>query len=126
MKSYTEHLWFNTKKRIEFINITDKVQELITKSNIKEDFVLVDVLGTESFETKHVPTSKDIDVDEIEDRAETELPDKNKLIVVYCASTTCQASPTAAAKLEEMEYTNVVEFKSGLAGWEKAGFEFES
>ena len=28
MKSYTEHLWFNTSKRIEFINITDKVGQL--------------------------------------------------------------------------------------------------
>ena len=44
MKSYTEHLWFNTKKRIEFINITDKVQELITKSKIKEGFVLVNAM----------------------------------------------------------------------------------
>ena len=44
MKSYTEHLWFNTQDRIEFINITDKVQERIGKSGIKEGFVLVNAM----------------------------------------------------------------------------------
>ena len=44
MKSYTEHLWFNTQDRIEFINITDKVHERIGKSGIKEGFVLVNAM----------------------------------------------------------------------------------
>jgi len=44
MKSYTEHLWFDTKKRIEFINITEKIQDLVTKSKIKEGFVLVNAM----------------------------------------------------------------------------------
>jgi len=44
MKSYTNHLWFNTEKRIEFINITDKVQDLIKKSGIKEGLVLVNAM----------------------------------------------------------------------------------
>ena len=44
MKSYTEHLWFDTKKRIEFLNITDKVQGLVDKSGVKEGFVLVNAM----------------------------------------------------------------------------------
>ena len=105
---------------------TISAQELKKKIDDKEDFVLVDVLSKESFEGKHVPSSKNILVSEIEDKAEEELPDKNKLVVVYCSNTACTASPSAAAKLEEMGYTNVVDFESGLAGWEEAGFEFES
>jgi secondary thiamine-phosphate synthase enzyme len=41
MKSHTEHLWFDTKSKIEFIRITEKVQEEIDKSGIKEGLVLV-------------------------------------------------------------------------------------
>jgi len=41
MKTYTKELWFNTKKRIEFINITDQVQEAIDESGIKEGLVLI-------------------------------------------------------------------------------------
>jgi len=44
MKSYTKHLWFNTKERIEFINITDKVQESIDKSGVKEGLVLMNAM----------------------------------------------------------------------------------
>ncbi len=44
MKSYTKHLWFDTNSRIEFINITDKVQELVTESKVKEGLVLVNAM----------------------------------------------------------------------------------
>ena len=44
MKSYTEHLWFNTSKRIEFINITNKVEQAVKKSGIKEGLVLVNAM----------------------------------------------------------------------------------
>ena len=44
MKSYTEHLWFNTSKRIEFINITDKVEQAVKKSGIKEGIALVNAM----------------------------------------------------------------------------------
>lgn len=41
MKSLTEHLTFNTKKEIEFINITERVEELVAKSKIQEGLCLV-------------------------------------------------------------------------------------
>ena len=44
MKSYTEHVWFNTSKKIEFINVTDKVEEVVRKSKIKEGLVLVNAM----------------------------------------------------------------------------------
>jgi len=44
MKSLTEHLWFNTEKRIEFLNITDKVRVLVKKSGVKEGLVLVNAM----------------------------------------------------------------------------------
>src|SRR3989338_10012384 len=44
MKSHTEHLWFNTKNRIEFINITDKVEEAVKKSGVKEGLILVNAM----------------------------------------------------------------------------------
>jgi secondary thiamine-phosphate synthase enzyme len=44
MKSLTEHLWFDTKERVEFINITPKVEELVRKSGVKEGMVLVNAM----------------------------------------------------------------------------------
>ena len=41
MKSKTEYLEFNANKKVEIILITDKVQEVINKSGVKEGLVLV-------------------------------------------------------------------------------------
>ena len=44
MKSYTEYLWFNTKKQREFINITEEVEKALEKSEIKEGLILVSAM----------------------------------------------------------------------------------
>ena len=41
MKSYTKHLTFNTKEKIEFINITDEVEKYVEESGVKEGLCLV-------------------------------------------------------------------------------------
>ncbi|MFA5059452.1 MAG: secondary thiamine-phosphate synthase enzyme YjbQ [Candidatus Omnitrophota bacterium] len=44
MKSYREEIWFNTKNRRDYINISDNVQELIDKSGIKDGLCLVNAM----------------------------------------------------------------------------------
>ncbi|MFQ6095326.1 MAG: YjbQ family protein, partial [Candidatus Bathyarchaeia archaeon] len=44
MKSLTEYLWFNTRERRAYINITDKVEEIVRKSRIKEGLCLVNAM----------------------------------------------------------------------------------
>jgi secondary thiamine-phosphate synthase enzyme len=44
MTVFTEYLWFNTRKRQEFIRITDDVAEAVTKSGVGEGTVLVSAM----------------------------------------------------------------------------------
>lgn len=44
MKSYTEHLWFNTRKRREMINITPQVERCVKKSGVQEGLCLVNAM----------------------------------------------------------------------------------
>jgi secondary thiamine-phosphate synthase enzyme len=44
MKSHTQYLIFNTKKRQEFINITPQVEEAVKQSGIKEGLCLVNAM----------------------------------------------------------------------------------
>ncbi|MDD5432059.1 MAG: secondary thiamine-phosphate synthase enzyme YjbQ [Candidatus Omnitrophica bacterium] len=44
MKSFTEYLWFNTKQRQEFINVTAQVEEAVKKSGVKEGLCLVNAM----------------------------------------------------------------------------------
>lgn len=44
MKSHTKYLWFNTKEKIEFINITDEVEKAVKESGVKEGLVLINAM----------------------------------------------------------------------------------
>lgn len=44
MKSRTEYLEFNTGKRVDFINITDDVEEAVRKSGVREGLCLVNAM----------------------------------------------------------------------------------
>jgi secondary thiamine-phosphate synthase enzyme len=44
MKSHRKELWFETKTRRAFINITPKVEEAVRESGVREGFVLVNAM----------------------------------------------------------------------------------
>jgi len=44
VRSLTEHLWFETKTKRAYINITPKIEELVRKSGVKEGFCLVNAM----------------------------------------------------------------------------------
>ncbi len=44
MKAYTEYLWFHTRTKRDFINITPQVEAALRKSNIQEGFALVSAM----------------------------------------------------------------------------------
>ena len=44
MKSYREELWFETKTRRAYINITPKIEALVHKSGVREGLVLVNAM----------------------------------------------------------------------------------
>jgi secondary thiamine-phosphate synthase enzyme len=44
MTVFTDYLWFNTRKRQEFIRITDEIAAIVAKSGINEGLVLVSAM----------------------------------------------------------------------------------
>src|ERR1051325_6753602 len=44
MRAVTEYVWFETKKRKELVNITDRVEEVVAKSGLREGMVLVSAM----------------------------------------------------------------------------------
>ena len=62
----------------------------------------------------HIPGATQISHEEIVEKAEGVLTDKNQLILVYCRSG--RRSKIAAEALEELGYTNIKEF-GGIIDW---------
>ncbi|RJP76435.1 MAG: YjbQ family protein [Candidatus Zixiibacteriota bacterium] len=44
MKSHTQYLTFNTRRRREFINITGRVEEALAQSGVQEGMILVSAM----------------------------------------------------------------------------------
>jgi secondary thiamine-phosphate synthase enzyme len=44
MTSLTEYLWFNTKKQRDLLNITEQVDEVVSRSGVRESFRLVSAM----------------------------------------------------------------------------------
>src|SRR5262249_62431636 len=44
MRAHTDYLWFDTKKRHELVNITERVAEIVAASKVQEGLCLVSAM----------------------------------------------------------------------------------
>ncbi|MCL2672313.1 MAG: rhodanese-like domain-containing protein [Clostridiales bacterium] len=79
-----------------------------------EEYILLDVRTEEEFAEGHIKGAILIPDYELADRAETELPNKDARILIYCRSG--RRSANAANALIELGYTNVYDF-GGIIDW---------
>lgn len=80
----------------------------------RSDYILLDVRTEKEFAAGHIKGAILIPDYEIRLRAEKELPDKAKTILVYCRSG--RRSKLAARDLAELGYSDVLEF-GGIIDW---------
>jgi rhodanese-related sulfurtransferase len=99
-------------------------EELKAKMDRGGDFVLVDALGPEHYESSHLPGALNLPY-EFVDEAKRVLPDKDGEIVVYCMNAACSASGEEARELEEMGYSKVLHYAEGKQDWIRAGLPVE-
>ena len=78
------------------------------------NYIIIDARTEEEYAAGHIPGAILMPEYEVADRAESELPDKNQLILVYCRSG--RRSKIAADTLAYLGYTNVKEF-GGIIDW---------
>ncbi len=88
--------------------------EAKTIMDTETDYIMIDARTEEEFAEGHIEGAILMPEYEIADRAEKELPDKDKLILVYCRSG--RRSKIAAQELVNLGYTNVKEF-GGIIYW---------
>lgn len=72
MKSDTEYLWFETKKRKEIIRITDEVTKVVERSGVQEGFCLVSAMHITA--SVYVNDWEDGLIEDIQEWAEKHAP----------------------------------------------------
>ena len=95
-----------------YVNITAEEAKQIMDS--EEDYIILDVRTREEYDEGHIPGATQISHEEIAEKAEKVLTDKEQLILVYCRSG--RRSKIAAEALVELGYTNIKEF-GGIIDW---------
>ena len=95
-----------------YMNIT--AQEAKQIMDTEEGYVILDTRTQAEFDEGHIPGAIVISHDEIEEKAEQLLPDKDQLLLVYCRSG--RRSKLAAEALVKLGYTNIKEF-GGIIDW---------
>ena len=95
-----------------YVNITAEEAKQIMDS--EKGYIILDVRTQEEYDQGHIPGATQISHEEIAEKAEEVLPDKNQLILVYCRSG--RRSKIAAEALVELGYTNIKEF-GGIIDW---------
>ena len=95
-----------------YMNIT--AQEAKEIMDTQEGYVILDTRTQEEYDQGHIPGAVLIPYDEVLQKAETILTDKNQLILVYCRSG--RRSKLAANDLVKLGYTNIKEF-GGIIDW---------
>ena len=95
-----------------YVNIT--AQEAKTIMDTEQGYVILDTRTREEYDQGHIPGAIQISHDEIMEKAEEVLTDKDQLILVYCRSG--RRSKIAAEALVELGYTNIKEF-GGIIDW---------
>ena len=95
-----------------YVNITAEEAKQIMDS--EEGYIILDVREQDEYDAGHIPGAIVIPHEEIADKAEEVLTDKDQLILVYCRSG--RRSKIAAEALAELGYTNIKEF-GGIIDW---------
>ena len=101
----------NPKEAI-YMNINAEEAKKIMDT--ESGYIILDVRTQEEYDEAHIPGAIVIPNTELEARAESELPDKDQMILVYCRSG--RRSKLAAEILVELGYTNIYEF-GGIIDW---------
>lgn len=95
-----------------YVNITaEQAKEIM---DTQEGYIILDTRTQKEYDESHIPGAILIPYDEVTERAEGVLTDKDQLILVYCRSG--RRSKIAAEALVKLGYTNIKEF-GGIINW---------
>ena len=95
-----------------YVNIT--AQQAKEIMDTEKGYVILDTRTQEEYDEGHIPGAILIPYDEILEKAEGVLTEKDQLILVYCRSG--RRSKLAAEDLVKLGYTNIKEF-GGIIDW---------
>ena len=116
-----------------FLNLVEQAKRKIKECTIdqvkakldrEECFHFIDVREDHEFAQDHVKGARHLGRGILERDVETEIPDKQAEIILYCGGG--YRSALAADSLRQMGYTNVISMDGGIRAWREAGYPIDT
>lgn len=99
------------------------VQDVMKRIEKGEKLNLVDVREESEWNKGHLPGARHLGKGVIERDIETQIPDKDQEIILYCGGGF--RSALAGDALQKMGYKKVVSMDGGWRGWTERGYPVE-
>lgn len=97
-----------------------EVKDLFSAIEKKEEFILLDVRTPQEYSKGKIAGSINLPVDQVKEKVEKLIPEKEKHIYVYCLSGS--RSVLAVEEMIKLGYKNVFDVKNGLLAWRVSNF----
>ena len=117
IKSFKEWLMIEENKEASEISIKETHRFIQNGDRI----ILLDVREEEEIALGYIQGAIFIPMDELKEKTEALLPEKDVPVIIYC--TVGIRSLSAVKILKKMGYTTVFSMAKGIEAWEAAGFE---
>ncbi|MBV9603556.1 MAG: molybdopterin-synthase adenylyltransferase MoeB [Solirubrobacterales bacterium] len=109
----------NIKSRI------DEVDPAAVREQVGNGAVIVDVREPEEWGAGHIPGAIHVPKSYLESRIEGAVPDREKHVVLYCASGN-RSAWAARTLIEDLGYEHVESMTGGFTLWKDRGYEVET
>ena len=100
-----------TTNQIQYVSM----DEITTIMQENTNYIILDARTIEEYNQGHIRNAICIPNETIDETVAEQLPNKDQLILIYCRSG--NRSKQAALKLQQLGYTNLVEF-GGIIDWD--------
>ncbi len=119
--------WEEATLPTETASLVDPIKEITaaglnTKRMGAAQIFIYDVNKAARFASSHIPGAVNVGKQVAADKLP---PNKNAMLVFYCANARCGASHMAATSALKLGYTNVWVMRAGIKGWEEAKLPVE-
>src|ERR1700751_4056758 len=102
----------------------DEVDPAVVREQVGNGAVIVDVREPEEWGAGHIPGAVHVPKSYLESRIEGAVPDRDKHVVLYCASGN-RSAWAARTLIEDLGYEHVASMTGGFTLWKDRGYEVE-
>ncbi len=103
----------------------DEVDPVAVREQVGNGAVIVDVREPEEWGAGHIPGALHVPKSYLESRFEGAVPDRDKHVVLYCASGN-RSAWAARTLIEDLGYEHVESMTGGFTLWKDRGYEVET